>query len=570
MKPSVQLWKALSLFFVITLLLSACAAPAAPQSAPQTETSTEASSAGETVVPSGVALPADAAPEQVLRISTGSTGEASFTFYPMSGGSDSQSWMPFLYVPPLYFDLNLELQPGIFNTWKSNDDFTEWVFTIDDRAQWSDGTPITAAQVKSTWEYMARPDSEHGRIAQYAGNIVGFQVIRDQKSDVMDGLTVIDDLTLQVNLEKPDAIFHWRIATTHMNPLKLDGVTPENQQEFWLPKNNPVFSGPYILDSYDPDQRTATLIPNPNWWMDEGPYLERIEFRFQPEPETIAALIQNDEIDASLGAAPLFLKNDFPDYFRPTKAFGFNSLWLAATVEPTDDLNVRKALVLSVDGDAVFQAAYAEGNGTQAHQLLDPDLTCLESEKSWYPYDPEAARQAIADSKYGSVENLPKIRVTPRGTSQVDARAVEAVMEFWRQNLGLTNVEFQQAPDGFGDDAALINLSRDDIVTRFPDSATYMWVGAHSAGPIARGDMMKGYKNEKIDALIDEALSLAADDPQRCELALKAQRLFMDDYQFLFIGIGIPTLNARDYVVNYEKGPDVGVIAPWRIYIRKH
>jgi peptide/nickel transport system substrate-binding protein len=97
-----------------------------------------------------------------------------------------------------------------------------------------------------------------------------------------------------------------------------------------------------------------------------------------------------------------------------------------------------------------------------------------------------------------------------------------------------------------------------------------MWVSAHTDGPIARGDMMRGYSNPEVDALIEEAQTLASDDPQRCELALEAQRVFMDDYQFLFIGIGIPTLNARDYVKNYEKGPDIGVIAPWRIYIEEH
>ena len=44
----------------------------------------------------------------------------------------------------------------------------------------------------------------------------------------------------------------------------------------------------------------------------------------------------------------------------------------------------------------------------------------------------------------------------------------------------------------------------------------------------------------------------------------------MADYPAMFLGIGITTLNARDYVVGYEKGPDVGLIAPWRIYIKEH
>ena len=556
-----RVWKSLSLLFVAVLVLSACATPAAAPAGG------EASGDGDGAM--AMDLPEGAAAEQVLRINTGSTGAASFDFYPMRGGSDNQNWMPFLYVPPMYFDVDLNLQPGVFNSWESNDDATAWTFTIDPAARWSDGTPITADQVVGTWTLMTDPLTEMGRIPQYIGNVQGFAEERDAPDGTIEGFNIVDDSTIEVSLVNADAIFHWRIATTHMNPIKVEQVEAD-PLNFWLPENSPAVSGPFMLESFDPDLQTANMVPNPNWWMDEGPYLERIEFIFQPEPDTTAVMLQNDQADLNMTGIPFAMKDQFPDFFRPVKAFGFNSFWLASTVEPTDDVNVRKALILSVDGDAIFQAAFPEGNGVQANQLLDPDLVCLEQEMSWWDFDVEAAKQAIADSKYGSVENLPKIRITPRGTDTVNNRALEAVMEQWRQNLGLTNIEFQQQPDAFGDDAELINLSRDDAVIRFPDTAQYVWVSAHTDGPIARGDMMRGYSNAEVDSLLEEALSLAADDPQRCELALEAQRAFMDDYQFLFIGIGISTLNARDYVVNYEKGPDIGVIAPWRIYIAEH
>lgn len=562
-----NVWQYLSLLFVLVLVLSACATPDTPAA----DSSADSGSSGEASTDGAMAinLPDDAAIEQVLRINTGSTGAASFDFYPMRGGSDNQNWMPFLYVPPIYFDVDLNLQPGVFDTWESNEDATVWTFTIDPAARWSDGTPITAEQVVGTWTLMTDPLTEMGRIPQYIGNVQGFVEEREGPDGTIEGFNVVDDSTIEVSLVNPDSIFHWRIATTHMNPIKIEQVEA-NPLDFWLPENEPAVSGPYMLDSYDPDLQTATLVPNPNWWKDEGPYLERIEFIFQPEPDTMAVMLQNDQADLNMMGIPYAMNEQFPDFFRPIKAFGFNSFWLASTVEPTDDINVRKALILSVDGDAIFQAAFPEGNGIKANQALDPDLPCLETEMSWWDFDVDAAKQAIADSKYGSVENLPKIRITPRGTDATNNRALEAIMEQWRQNLGLTNIEFQQAPDGFGDDQELINLSRDDAVIRFPDAATYMWVTAHTDGPVARGDMMRGYSNPEVDALIEEAQSLPSDDPQRCQLALEAQRKFMDDYQFLFIGIPIPTLNARDYVVNYEKGPDVGVIAPWRIYIAEH
>jgi ABC-type transport system substrate-binding protein len=99
-----------------------------------------------------------------------------------------------------------------------------------------------------------------------------------------------------------------------------------------------------------------------------------------------------------------------------------------------------------------------------------------------------------------------------------------------------------------------------------------MYVAAHSAGAIASpdGDMLRGYKNPEVDSLIEQALTLPPDDPQRCELTLQAQKLFMEDNPTILVAKPVGTINARDYVANYEKGPDVGLIAPWRIYIKQH
>jgi peptide/nickel transport system substrate-binding protein len=563
------------LLWLLTLVLTACqpATPAAP--AEEAAAPAEEAAAGEEAA--AVELPADAAQEQVLRINSGSTGSASWDFFPMAGGSDNQSWMPLLHTPPLYFDANLELQPGVFDSWQGNEDSTEWIFTIDPRAQFSDGSPITANDVKVTWEAMAAPESGHGRIVQYIGNVEGFEARRNLETEEISGLTVVDDATLQVNLVNPDAIFHWRIATTHMNPLKAEMLDGADLATFWLPENNPVYSGPYMLESFSADLQEATMAPNPNWWMDEGPYLERIEIRFAPEPETLAVMLQNDQVDASLGGLPSNMEEQFPDYFRPITTFGFNTYWISVFPEPTNDPLVRKALTLAVDQAAVAQAAFPEGNSAPTDQIIDPDLPCRETETSWYTYDPEAAQEALAASTYGSAENLPKLRVTPRGTNVELNRGMEAVVEFWRQNLGIENVEFQQQPDAYGQDIQLINVSRDDVVIRFPDSATYMWTAAHSAGPIARFNeedpadgMLRGYSNPEVDALIEQALALPADDPQRCELTLQAQRLFMEDNPTILVAKVTPTINAREYVANYEKGPDVGLIAPWRIYIKEH
>jgi peptide/nickel transport system substrate-binding protein len=528
-------------------------------------TTSAASSAAGSASPASSGPPADLAKDQTLTIATGSSGSASFVFQSLAGGGDQESWQPLTWMPPMYFDVDLKLQPGIFNSWKNNTDYTVWTFTIDPRAKFSDNTPVTAADVKGTWQVMTIATIMNSRIKGYIGNVKGFAT---ENKDI-PGLVVKDDHTLEVTLATADPLFHWRVATTHMNPVKAAQAAAK-PDDFWKPENKPAVTGPYMLQAYNADQGTATLVKNPNWWLGEGQYLDKINFKFVTDPGTVATLIQNKQADASLQGLPLNFKSQLPDMFRPIKAFGFNCHWISGTVVPTDDANVRKALTLAVNFQDVFKAAYPDGGATFATELIDPDLPCYDKDHKWYTYDPAAAKAALAASKYQNATNLPKIRVTPRGVDPALNRAVQSILEFWRQNLGVNNVEFKQQPTEFGPDQDKINMSRDDVVIRFPDTATYLFTGIDSQGDIASGDMLKGYKNPKVDQLVEQALGLPVDDPKRCDLSLQAQQVFMDDYQVIFSGIPDTTLNARDYVKNYSKGPDRGLIQPWKMYIAQH
>ena len=512
---------------------------------------------------------------QVLRIATGSSGVATFSFNTLTAGGDQQNWITLQSVPPLYFDVDLNLQPGFFNSWESNEDGTVWTFGIDPRAQWSDGTPITAQQVIDSWQIQVAPLNNVGRIRTYLGNVAGFVEAReaaaeDAASVEVSGLESLDDSTVQVTLVLPDPAFHWRIATAHMSIARAEDVLEYGFNEFWKPENNPIVNGPFILTALDENLQTAEMTPNPNWWMDEGPYLDKVTFQFVPDQQIIGAMVLNDQVDASLAPIPSALREQAPDYFRPIQVIGFNTFWLAPSVEPTNDPKVREALILSVDWGQVFQATFPiEGSGVPTTQAMDDVLLCWDPELTGYPYDPEAAQAALAESSYGSAENLPKLRVTPRGSNEFNNRALQAVMEFWRQNLGIENVEFQESPDAFGDDFPLINLSRDDVVIRFPDAATYMWAAGHTGGPVVGSEMLAGYNNPDLDAAIDQALTLDPDDPQRCELARQAQELYTNDYVQMHFGKPVATINAREYVQGYNKGPDISLIEPWKIQINR-
>ena len=448
----------------------------------------------------------------VLRIITGSSGSASFEFNTLVAGGDLQNWQPFLYVPVMYFDKDLVLKPGIFKSWESNKEATEWTFKLDTRAKFSDGTPVTIADVKGTWEIQSNPDNNVGRAAGYFGNIKGFDDMKNKKATEMSGLVAVDATTLKVSLVKPDPVFHYRIATTHTNPINVAQYKKFKFTDWWMPQNKPPVTGPFMLTEYNADLRTAKMVKNPNWWMGEGPFVDEITFMFVVDQQVMGAMIMNNQADLTQEKLAPNMQDKLPEMFSPVKAFGYNAFWLNVTAEPTNDINVRKALAMSVDWAAVFKATWPAGQGAATNQILDPDFPCIDKTNSWYKYDVEGAKAALAASKYKSAAALPKIRITPRGSDVYNNKALEAIMGYWKQNLGITNVEFKVQPTEFGEaNQKLINLTRDDVVVRFPDSTTYMVETAYTGGPGA-GGLLMGYSNKDVDKLLDQALVTPPED----------------------------------------------------------
>ena len=102
--------------------------------------------------------------------------------------------------------------------------------------------------------------------------------------------------------------------------------------------------------------------------------------------------------------------------------------------------------------------------------------------------------------------------------------------------------------------------------TRVPDAPSYLAGSIASTSGNAHGQD-GGYKNDKVDALIAEALAKPSDDPARVAMAQEAQRLFRDD--FMFIPWYKQTMRrwATANVAGMEKNLDWQVVAPWAISI---
>jgi peptide/nickel transport system substrate-binding protein len=503
--------------------------------------------------------------EQVLKIIHPVIGD---NWSPLRGGGHEVRWQSLQWASPMYFDGNGELQPYVFTSWSSNADASVWTFKIDPKAVFSDGSPITAEDVKGTWDLCTIPSTRHERVNLFLSGVKGFDDVKAGKGTSMPGLKVIDKATLEVTLVQPDPIFNQKLATALIPPVKIALARDskgQQKREWWHPDNGVVVSGPFKPLSMDLDSGKVVLVPNENFFGPK-PKLEKIVITTVEDSQTATLMLKKGQMDAHTELnTPTMIQDLGADFAAGNMLAKGHHFWIDASKKPTDDVNVRKALIMAVDTKTMFDVAFPSGPNQPATQLVNK-VKGVDDGYQNYAYDPEAAKAALAASSYGSAAKLPKIMFVGISNPSHEV-AAQYIAEQWRQVLGIQGTEMKANIDSYsGPDQASIQIFRDDVGTRVPDIVSYLMGSIHSSSGNATRKMGK-YKNPEIDSLLETAASKAVDDPERIALAQKAQRMFREDYQYIPYRYDTMSKWAMPWVKNFDKNDDWQVIAPWSVYI---
>ena len=122
-----------------------------------------------------------------------------------TAGFIENAWNRWVYMPPFLFSKEGEIRRGMALSYDITNDAKTYTVHLDPNAVFSDGTPVTAADVKAAWEFGALPENQvsWGGSQDYVNPIEGMKVV--SAGDVLEatGLVALDDHTLQINLEEP-------------------------------------------------------------------------------------------------------------------------------------------------------------------------------------------------------------------------------------------------------------------------------------------------------------------------------------------------------------------------------
>src|SRR5690606_3318044 len=187
-----------------------------------------------------------------------------------------------IYEPLVDLDADLNIIPALPESWEFNDYATVLTLNLRPGVTFHDGSAITDEYVRASFERIL--DEETGAAAR-----------ANQLS--IESIDTPDDMTVIFNLSEPDVPLLTALATTNA------AIVPSEMVESGDFSSGAVGTGPFILDSWIPEERTI-LSANPNWW-GEGPFIEGVEIRIIPDEASILAALRAGEIDFALLNDPL-------------------------------------------------------------------------------------------------------------------------------------------------------------------------------------------------------------------------------------------------------------------------
>lgn len=563
---------------VLALTVSACGgAGAGPQTtdsgntstdSPTVETATEAPAAPTEAAPTEESTPDEGAAEEGAS-EEGSTEESAGAGEPQTGGqlstyasSDPGTLDPAVIstydqglVAPNVLEGLLRLspdartlEPGIAEAYEVSDDGTVWTFHLREGATFHNGDPVTAADFKYSFERVLNPETASPRAWMLQG-IAGSEAFQSADAEDVSGIVVVDDQTLEITLSQPLAFFGAMLASPSMAVVPQSAVE-EFGEDFG---QNVVSAGPFTLGEWNINQ-DLTLNAFEGYWA-ERPHLDTVRYRFIGDENTRILEFDAGTLDITW-IPPAHWERFTTDAVYEDeieRAETFHTEFFAVNMdnEPLgSNPLVRQAMCYALDRAAVI--ASLQGRASNAQGLLPPGLLGFDENASLCEYDPERARELMAEA--GFADGLPdtfQLLMPPWGN-------LTAYMQIYQANLQEIGINVELNPQEFGPYTEALDSGEYDIAWIYrvsdyadPDSFYYPLLYSNN---IDGGGNLARYTNAGVDEQI-QAGRLSVDEAERLDAYGQIDAQYAEDLPYIPLTHNIYVDVHQPHVENYVPSP---------------
>lgn len=444
-------------------------------------------------------------------------------FNPFDLGGRRQSTMDFIYEPLVIFNPDDSGKPvfRLATDFKFSDDMTSITYTMRPDVKWSDGEPLTAADVKYTIDLMLKnPAVDTAGVGETVASV-----------ETPSPTEVVIHLK-GVNSQFPESLSDLAVVPEHIWKDVADPVAFKNEK--------PVGSGPMTeIRRFTP--QVYEQCRNPNYWDAASLHVDCLKLPQIAGNDQMLALLPEGNLDWIGSFLPeidktfVALDPEHNGYWQPpaeTVAFQMNLKSSdEAKKEAFNDLNFRRAFSLAMDRTAMVDIAsfgypkvnlHASGLPPRFEAWRNPDAEGAKDE--WMTFDVEKANTLLDEAGYAKGDDgmrktksgkpLAFTIIIPNGwtdwidTAQIAAEGLRAAglnatvatpeYEQWQKQLleGSFDVAFQSRPDG-----------------STPFRGYYQSMSTTFGGRVATAPSR--YSNPKLDALFDAYRKVATDEEHK-------------------------------------------------------
>lgn len=400
-------------------------------------------------------------------------------------------------------DADGDPRPATAEAWQSDREARAWTFFLDPDAQFHDGTPVTADDVRASWEAGVRL----GLLPPHLRDVLGYDDLAAGEAEHLRGILVSDDHTLHVLLARARPDFPTVVAHPALAPIPAETWT-DDPEEY---ARHPVGNGPYAL--VEPWASGDFLRLERVAAAEEPLAPEEVVFRVTDETTGYLAF-QQGRVD--IAAVPLAALDEavarFGDRVEGSggpgivrePSLGVYGLAIDVSSRPLDDPAVRRALSLAIDREALAEAAF-EGNALPARTMASPAIPGAPASTCPSCLHAPSSAERILDG--AGVRQL---------TLWIDEDGGhDTVVAQLREDLDAVGVTLRVRRVPFGNfvaaaETGLAALFRSGWKPDHPtleDAITPSYHSRYADGRLATGNP-GGYRNEEVDTILDEAASI--------------------------------------------------------------
>ncbi len=327
----------------------------------------------------------------------------------------------------------LRPEPALARAWEVTDGGRRYLFELRDGLRFHDGRPLTADDVHWSWERALHPSTGSHTAGVTLGHIEGAEALQSGATDSLSGVRVLSDQLLEVRLVQRAAYFPALVAQGASLVIDRENVA---QGPDWSLRPNG--SGPYRLTSFQ--RRSEVVLESAPTYhpRQSGPAIVRLA---ELAPGEALLRYEQDQLDViRVGGANVDRFSDPREpraaELRQTPTLALAYLGFNTSRPPFDDHHARRAFAHAIDRPRINRVTLW-GHHAEARGILPPGMPGFRADYAGLPFDLDAARRELELSRHGPVEAWPELIVATPGAGLSAGPITRAVVEPWRDQLGV-------------------------------------------------------------------------------------------------------------------------------------